>query len=362
MNCILLFLLKMSETASKINANKLLDELLKNTSSCYGCIGKTEDLSVVEVNEVKNELEKASKKVNRNGSKTYVIEDQSEHEISNEVVLKYIGSWMYDNLIDLDSRNGNKIDTGYPLKYLDEIVRYMANEYHIYELNGVEFVEFCRELMEMNIPFRSDIMNRIYNGYNEYGIGWKNRCVIMNEKKYKLVMLFMNIRLGDLQYNREENRDEIIRNSSRYYANEILNDFKKYLKAPSTYVKNYKLNSDDIINLFYEIGVDTSNELIKQYLLNYTNSFFCYRSKVLESTEYDSKLKEWIGDYKWKLIYRTSEHGYSAESFHECCDDVQGPTLIIIKSIEGWILGGYTTQSWKAVHPNEYGCIYNDMI
>ena len=139
--------------------NKLLDELLKTTSSCYGCIGKTEDLSVMEVNEVKNELEKASKKADRNGSKTYVVEDQSEHEISNEVVLKYIGSWMYDNLIDLDSRNGNKIDTGYPLKYLDEIVKYMKNEFDIYELNGVEFVEFCRELMEMNIPFRSDIMN-----------------------------------------------------------------------------------------------------------------------------------------------------------------------------------------------------------
>ncbi len=352
----------MSETASKINANKLLDELLKTTSSCYGCIGKTEDFSVVEVNEVKNELEKASKKVNRNGSKTYVIEDQSEHEISNEVVLKYIGSKMYDNLIDLDSRNGNEIDTGYLLKYFDEIVKYMKSEFDIYELNDVEFVEFCRELMEMNIPFRIDILERMSNGFFEYGNRWKNRCVVVNEKKYDLMTILINIRLGDLQYNREENRDEIIRNTLIPFANEILNDFKKYLKAPSTYVKNYKLNSDDIINLFYEIGVDTSNEIIKQYLLNYTNSFFCYGTKVLESTEYDSKLKEWIGDYKWKLIYRTSEHGYSAESFHECCDDVQGPTLIIIKSIEGWILGGYTTQSWKAVHPNEYGCIYNDMI
>ena len=347
----------MSETASKINANKLLDELLKTTSSCYGCIGKTEDFSVVEVNEVKNELEKASKKANRNGSKTYVIEDQSEHEISNEVVLKYIGSWMYDNLIDLDSRNGNKIDTGYPLKYLDEIVKYMKSEYDIDELNDVEFVEFCRELMEMNIPFRIDILERMSNGFFEYGNRWKNRCVVVNEKKYDLMTILINIRLGDLQYNREENRDEIIRNSSRYYANEILNDFKKYLKASSFHVDNYRINSDDIIKLFYEIGVDTSNELIKQYLLNYTNSFFCYGSKVLESTEYDSKLREWIGDYKWKLIYRASEHGYTAKSFHKYCDDKE-PTLMIIKSSKGWIFGKYTAQSWKAVHPIIWGSIY----
>ena len=76
-----------------------------------------------------------------NSSKTYVLEDQSEHEISNEVVLKYIGSWIYDNLIDLDSRDGNKIDTGYPLKYFAEIVKYMKKGYDINELNGVEFDE-----------------------------------------------------------------------------------------------------------------------------------------------------------------------------------------------------------------------------
>ncbi len=73
------------------------------------------------------------------------------------------------------------------------------------------------------------------------------------------------------------------------------------------------------------------------------------------SQQYDNKLREWVGDYKWRLIYRASEHGYTAESFHEYCDD-KGPTLIVIKSSEGWIFGGYTTQSWSG------DCIYNDMI
>ena len=151
----------MSETASKINANKLLDELLKNTSSCYGCIGKTEDFSVVEVNEVKNELEKASKKADRNGSKTYVLSDGKRKEVSNELVKNHQESLLNVNMIDVDSRNNkNEVEIDFRFKYMDEIVRYMANEFDIYELNGVEFVEFCRELMEMNIPFRSDIMNR----------------------------------------------------------------------------------------------------------------------------------------------------------------------------------------------------------
>ena len=84
-------------------------------------------------------------------------------------------------------------------------------------------------------------------------------------------------------------------------------------------------------------------------------------SRLLAGTElvdmkYDAKSQKWTGDYNWRLIYRASEHGYTAKSFHECCDDVNGPTLVIIKSSEGWIFGGYTTQSWSG------GGIYDDMI
>ena len=75
--------------------------------------------------------------------------------------------------------------------------------------------------------------------------------------------------------------------------------------------------------------------------------------------QYDDILREWLGnDYKWKLLYRASEHGYTAGSFHRCCDD-KGPTLVIIKSSGGWIFGGYTTQSWSG---GRFGSIYYDMI
>ena len=82
----------------------------------------------------------------------------------------------------------------------------------------------------------------------------------------------------------------------------------------------------------------------------------CFGSFLLENTDYDDKMREWLGsDYDMKLLYRASEHGYTAKSFHKYCDD-KGPTLIIIKSSEGWIFGGYTTQSWSG------DGIYNDMI
>ena len=85
-------------------------------------------------------------------------------------------------------------------------------------------------------------------------------------------------------------------------------------------------------------------------------------SRMLPDTQivdiqYDVKLREWLGnDYKWKLLYRSSEHEYSAKSFHEYCDNVNGPTLIVIKSSEGWIFGGYTTQSWSGYCISIYIC------
>ena len=347
-----LFIENMSGLQSKMDASNVLDELVKATSSCCRCFCKSEELSSVEVNEVKNELEKANEKVDMNDSKVYVIEDQSEHEISNEVVLKYIGSMIYDNLIDLDSRDGDKVDTGYPLKYFAEIMKYMKNEYDIKKLNGVEFDEFCRELISLNIPLRSDITKRFFSQFSEYGDRWKNCCLMVNEYEYKLIMGCM--KLGDLQYNSERDRYEIIRNTTIPSANEILTDFENYLKAPSKYVKNEELKICNIMKLFSEIGIDTSNEIVKQYLLNYT-SFYCFGSNILVNKEYDDKLREWNGDYNWKLIYRASEHEYTASSFHECCNDKE-PTLIVIKSSGGWIFGGYTTQSWSG------DCIYNAMI
>ncbi len=67
----------------------------------------------------------------------------------------------------------------------------------------------------------------------------------------------------------------------------------------------------------------------------------------LVNQQYDAKIREWLGNDKWKLIYRASEHNYRSYSFFEYCNNVKGPILIVIKSSGGWIFGGYKTQSWS---------------
>ena len=50
-----LFTCKKVKMAYKLNASKMLDELLKATSNCFDCFSKSEVWSDLEVNEVKND-------------------------------------------------------------------------------------------------------------------------------------------------------------------------------------------------------------------------------------------------------------------------------------------------------------------
>ena len=85
---------------------------------------------------------------------------------------------------------------------------------------------------------------------------------------------------------------------------------------------------------------------LKIYRYYFRDPSELFPSTTIVEKRYDRYLKEWAGDYSWKLLYRASKHEYTAESFHEYCDN-KGPTLVIMMSSIGWIFGGYTTQSWS---------------
>ncbi len=275
--------------------------------------------------------------------------------------MMYPESVFYYNLIDLDSRNGDKIDTGYPLKYFDEIVKYLTNELDVNEFYYVEFLDLCRELMEIHIPFKMDIMNKLCNGFNEYGVGWKNRCVVVSGKDYKMIIdcIKKEWKLSELKYNIETDR----------YEHVIDDKYEPIIQSFSIYIDN---TYDDYDELIDNLDRRTVNEFANEEIIDLNNEdahLFFYpiyssflRDTILFGQEYDDKLREWLGnDYKWRLLYRASELSNATTFFHECRFN-KGPTLIVIKSSEGCIFGGYTTQLWKDIHPNMYKyCIYSDI-
>ena len=72
-------------------------------------------------------------------------------------------------------------------------------------------------------------------------------------------------------------------------------------------------------------------------------------SLILENNyKYINNILTWINPNKnitTKLLYRKSRDGDSYDIFHKLCDN-QGATLVLIKSNEGFIIGGYTSLDW----------------
>ncbi len=151
-----------------------------------------------------------------------------------------------------------------------------------------------------------------------------------------------------------------------YKNRENINKLCKYPDIIWEYIETKDI-SEEALKQFEDdtellIDLDAIHCKYSNILLKISRYYFKNPSELLPNSQlvnqqYDSYLREWIGDYKWRLLYRASEHGYTARSFHDCCDDMKRPTLIVIKSDGGWIFGGYTTQSWS-----EEGIYYDMMI
>ena len=72
-------------------------------------------------------------------------------------------------------------------------------------------------------------------------------------------------------------------------------------------------------------------------------------SKIIEDNiNYNKTLKNWINPnkkIKSELLYRMSRDGIEYSTFHKLCDN-KGPTIILVKLIDGDILGIYTPINW----------------
>jgi len=70
-------------------------------------------------------------------------------------------------------------------------------------------------------------------------------------------------------------------------------------------------------------------------------------STLVQQDDLKKALVGWCGGVQWKLLYRGSRDGFSAQNFHSKCD-YKGPTVTVIKSTTGHLFGGYNADSWDS--------------
>ena len=74
-------------------------------------------------------------------------------------------------------------------------------------------------------------------------------------------------------------------------------------------------------------------------------------SNIIDSSpHYNERLITWLREVNRKsvpkLLYRASRDGWQTHSFHSLCDAYKH-TLVVVKTNQGYIFGGYSNQSWK---------------
>ncbi|RIB18888.1 hypothetical protein C2G38_2245473 [Gigaspora rosea] len=112
---------------------------------------------------------------------------------------------------------------------------------------------------------------------------------------------------------------------------------------------------------YYHIPKRYINKQIKRYHLD-SNTFIksitpprrCSRlitneNKAIISSWIDHKDKDYytyITDpYKFRLLLRGSRDGFDINTFHNLCD-FQGPTIVIFRTTQGKLIGGYNPVNW----------------
>ena len=312
-----------------------------------------------DIMEKHEELEYLSWKEEKEPS--FVYKDQLVSKMTIELVKKYPESYMCKEYKSKRRTSEGNILLNCNSENDDLIVNYMQDDDSIDEniknMSSEERIKLFYDLCYLELPIKKYILHNI-NSNDDNGImnAWNDkRVILVNGKrenafnilldKYNLLdELFSKEDSRTIRYNKEKNEFEM-NIELNYY--EIIKDYLKNNKVLNTeLVKKYMINGscyNELIDEMEMVGIDL-NEDDKKHIKS------CHQllqdSEIILDNEYDEYLKEWIGnDFTWKLLYRSSEHGYTTSSFHKYCDN-KGPTLTIIKSEAGWIFGGYTTQSW----------------
>jgi hypothetical protein len=213
-----------------------------------------------------------------------------------------------------------------------------------------------------NINEIYDVIIDIYKNNRKIEEDFPKIEVNKKENKFDLILL---TNLGKIHSITIPLASKIEREKIKINAQKILEELEEDVKKLDDFTKLFekykKENSElkiEIKNLKAQIEMNKKNEAsngeIKNQQLSVTNSNF-HIEEFISKNKMDI-LKKWIKNsstyfknktFHFSLIYKATVHGDSAQNFHKNVDG-KGPLLIIVKTTENKIIGGYTSKPWSS--------------
>ena len=147
------------------------------------------------------------------------------------------------------------------------------------------------------------------------------------------------------------NKVNILEKEVKQIKNENMN-LKKILEQINDLMNVQKKEIDELKKWKAKYDTDIENIELKKRddeIMKKINTKIFKEKKEIDFLEKRLKRDEPMLKNKtiiYKLLYRATEDGNSAESFHRKCDNISG-TLTVIKTTKGFRFGGYTEMTWN---------------
>ncbi|KAK8797559.1 hypothetical protein WA158_005905 [Blastocystis sp. Blastoise] len=330
---------------------RLIDDLIGILSKSISfCIHSGESINEL----VKQSVRNCEGMNDKNG-------DDPIYSLPKRITNSLVGSYLYEysqenkrNIFGEIYLDYNGDETLFPL-LIDSLMNKKVN---IDKLELRDQLDLLRMFDYCNLPMPEEFV--------KYPYRFRNNHVVKQYKEGNDVILYINDKKDDrlkeflkknglwnkivgeygdgyVDYN-EKNNEMFIKINFEYidYIYEYIQYNCIYISEEKTKTVNRELLENEMYSLFGDKGKEKVKEGMEQRWFKGSNIIF---NKVL-----DTSLVNWLGkEKKWKLLFRASEHDYSASEFHRYCDN-KGETVTIIEHI-GYnnhinIFGGYTNQSW----------------
>ncbi len=219
---------------------------------------------------------------------------------------------------------------------------------------GVENIVKQCEILFVCVPTpmrksgECDLSSKIFEEINEY----ERELIEFNKTNSKSLD----------EFNKIAKELESFYTVNNEYLRQYVDDDEILLKLneeATSLIKKAELDMEELKNKIFDgkfFEFEKNSQKINKSILGISKIKSIEMNSVILSDRNQIKdlmlLCEFPADQIWSLIYRASQDGFEGANFHFKCNNKPN-TLIIIKSTNGNVFGGYTEKSWISME-NEF--------
>ena len=211
--------------------------------------------------------------------------------------------------------------------------------------------EYCMDL-------RSEVQLKTEQAIEQ--INELNKEIIDQIDEYEQELIEFNRTNSLDEFNKVSKELESFYDVNNEYLKQFIVDDEILLKSTNeatNLIKKAELEIDNLRTIIFDgrfLIFEKNNDKINKSILGKTKElntirihFYSVILTELEQFKDLMNLCEFSVDQKWTLIYRASKDGFENDKFHAKCD-YKPNTLVIIKSENGNVFGGFTEKSWSS--------------